>query len=128
MAINRLPEYVINRLKAWEVVNRPSSVLKELMENSLDAWATSIEVNIKDWGKNLISIQDDGEWIQLSDMDLLLERYATSKIKTDEDLMSIASYGFRWEALASISEVAKITVLSKTAYSKIWTKLSKRWT
>ncbi len=128
MAINKLPEYVINRLKAWEVVNRPSSVLKELVENSLDAWATAIEVNIKDWWKNLISIQDNWEWIQLSDMDLLLERYATSKIKSDEDLMTIASYWFRWEALASISEVAKLTVLSKTAYSEVWTKLTKRWT
>ncbi len=128
MAINKLPEYVINRLKAWEVVNRPSSVLKELVENSLDAWATSIDVNIKDGWKNLISIQDNWEGIQLSDMDLLLERYATSKIKSDEDLMSISSYGFRWEALASIAEVAKLTVLSKTAYSEVWTKLTKRWT
>lgn len=127
MAINKLPEYVINRLKAWEVVNRPSSVLKELIENSLDAWATSIEINIKDGWKNLISIQDNGDGIQLSDMDLLLERYATSKIKSDEDLMSIASYGFRWEALASIAEVAKLIVMSKTAYSEIWTKLTKRW-
>ncbi len=128
MAISKLPEYVINRLKAWEVVNRPSSVLKELVENSLDAWATNIEVNIKDGWKNLISIQDNGDGIQLSDMDLLLERYATSKIKSDEDLMTIASYGFRGEALASIAEVAKLTVLSKTAYSEIGTKLTKRWT
>lgn len=127
MAINKLPEYVINRLKAWEVVNRPSSVLKELVENSLDAWAQKIEVNIKDGWRNMISIKDDGEWIQLSDMDLLLERYATSKIKSDEDLMTIDSYGFRWEALASIAEVAKLTVLSKTAYSEIGTKLTKRW-
>ncbi len=126
MAINRLPEYVINRLKAWEVVNRPASVVKELVENSIDAWAKKIEINIKDGWKNMISIQDDGEGIQLSDMELLLERYATSKIKTDEDLMSIASYGFRWEALASIAEVAKITVMSKTNYSEIWTKLTKR--
>lgn len=127
MAIHKLPEYVINRLKAWEVVNRPSSVLKELVENSLDAWAQSIEVNIVDWWKNLISVQDDWEWIQLSDMDLLLERYATSKINTDEDLLSISSYWFRWEALASISEVSKITIMSKTAYSEIWTKYIKRW-
>ncbi len=128
MAINRLPDYVINRLKAWEVVNKPANVLKELVENSLDAWANSLEINIVDWWKNLISIQDNWEWIQLSDMDLLLERYATSKIKTDEDLMTISSYWFRWEALASIAEVSKITVLSKTAYSEIWTKLTKRWT
>ena len=115
MAIHKLPEYVINRLKAGEVVNRPSSVIKELVENSIDAWAKNLEVNIVDGGKSLISVQDDGEWIQLSDMDLLLERYATSKINTDEDLLSIASYWFRWEALASISEVSKITILTKTA-------------
>ena len=128
MAIHKLPDYVINRLKAWEVVNKPANVLKELVENSIDAGANRLEINILDWWKNLISIQDDWEWIQLSDIDLLLERYATSKIKTDEDLFSISSYWFRWEALASISEVSKITVLSKTAYSEIWTKLTKRWT
>ena len=128
MAIAKLADYVINRLKAWEVVNRPSNVLKELVENSIDAWATSLEVNIVDWGKNLISVQDNWEWIQLSDMDLLLERYATSKLKTDDDLLSLSSYWFRWEALASIAEVSKITVLSKTAYSEIGTKLTKRWT
>jgi len=127
MAIHKLPEYVINRLKAWEVVNRPSSVVKELVENSLDAWAKNIEVNIVDGWKSMISVQDDWEWIQLSDMDLLLERYATSKIKTDEDLMSIASYGFRGEALASISEVSKITIVTKTEYSEIGTKFVKRW-
>ena len=128
MAIAKLADYVINRLKAWEVVNRPSNALKELVENSIDAWATSLEINIVDWGKNLISVQDNWEWIQLSDMDLLLERYATSKLKTDEDLLSLSSYWFRWEALASIAEVSKITVLSKTAYSEIGTKLTKRWT
>ena len=128
MVIARLPEYVVNRLKAWEVVNRPSSVVKELVENSLDAGAKTIEVTINDGWKSLISVQDDWEWIQLSDMDLLLERYATSKIKTDEDLLTISSYGFRWEALASIAEVSKITVLSKTAYSEIGTKCTRRWT
>lgn len=128
MAIHKLSDYVVNRLKAWEIVNKPANVLKELVENSIDAWATKLEINIVDWWKNLISIQDNWDWIQLSDMDLLLERYATSKIKTDEDLLTIASYWFRWEALASISEVSKITVLSKTAYSEIWTKLTKRWT
>ncbi|HRU50479.1 MAG TPA: DNA mismatch repair endonuclease MutL [Candidatus Absconditabacterales bacterium] len=128
MAIAKLADYVINRLKAGEVVNRPSNVLKELVENSIDAGATNLEINIVDGGKNLISVQDNGEGIQLSDMDLLLERYATSKLKTDDDLLSLSSYGFRGEALASIAEVSKITVLSKTAYSEIGTKLTKRGT
>ena len=127
MAIHKLPDYVINRLKAWEIVERPSSILKELVENSLDAQAQNIEIVINDWWKSFISVQDDWTWIELSDMDLLLERYATSKIQTDEDLYKISSYWFRWEALASISEVSKITIVTKTQYAQIWTKLQKKW-
>lgn len=127
MTIHKLPDYVINRLKAWEIVERPSSILKELVENSLDAWSQHIEITINDWWKSFLSVQDDGTWIELSDMDLLLERYATSKIQTDEDLYNISSYWFRGEALASISEVSKITVITKTKYSQIWTKLQKKW-
>ena len=127
MAIHKLPDYVINRLKAWEIVERPSSILKELVENSLDAQAQNIEIVINDWWKSFISVQDDWTWIELSDIDLLLERYATSKIQTDEDLYKISSYWFRWEALASISEVSKITIVTKTQYAQIWTKLQKKW-
>ena len=127
MSIHKLPDYVINRLKAWEIVERPSSILKELVENSLDAWAQHIEITINDWWKSFLSVQDDWTGIELSDMDLLLERYATSKIQSDEDLYNISSYWFRWEALASISEVSKITVITKTKYSQIWTKLQKKW-
>jgi len=127
LAIQKLPEYLINRLKAGEVVEKPASVLKELIENSLDANANKIFVNIEDGGKKLIQIEDDGHGIELSDMELLLERYATSKIKNAEDLLKINSYGFRGEALASISEVSKTTVMSKTAYSEIGTKITKRW-
>lgn len=127
MSIHKLPDYVINRLKAWEIVERPSSILKELVENSLDAWAQHIEITINDWWKSFLSVQDDWTGIELSDMDLLLERYATSKIQTDEDLYNISSYWFRGEALASISEVSKITVITKTQYSQIWTKLQKKW-
>jgi len=126
MSIHKLPDYVINRLKAWEIVERPSSILKELVENSIDAQAQNIEICINDWGKSFLSVQDDWTWIELSDMDLLLERYATSKIQTDEDLYQISSYGFRWEALASIAEVSKITVITKTQYAQIWTKLQKK--
>ena len=127
MTIHKLPDYVINRLKAWEIVERPSSILKELVENSLDANSQHIEITINDGGKSFLSVQDDWTGIELSDMDLLLERYATSKIQTDEDLYRISSYGFRGEALASISEVSKITVITKTKYSQIWTKLQKKW-
>ena len=126
MWIHKLPDFVINRLKAWEIVQRPASLLKELVENSLDAWATKIEVNINDGGKSFLSVQDNGSGIELSDMDLLLERYATSKISSEKDLYSLESYGFRWEALASIAEVSKITVLTKTQYAEIGTKLVRR--
>lgn len=127
MGIHKLPDYVINRLKAGEIVQRPSSLLKELVENSLDAWATKIEVDIVDWWKTFLSVQDNWTGIELSDMDLLLERYATSKIDSEKDLYSLISYWFRWEALASIAEVSKISVLTKTKYAEIWTKLVRRW-
>ncbi len=125
MAIRKLPEYLINRLKAGEIVERPASILKELVENSLDAWATQIKIDIHDGGKSLISVEDNGLWIELSDMELLFERYATSKIYGEQDLFNLISYGFRGEALASIAEVSKTTVISKTAYSEIWTKITK---
>ena len=127
MAIRKLPEYLINRLKAWEVVERPASIIKELVENSLDAGATTIKIDIHDGGKSLISIEDNGSWIELSDMDLLFERYATSKIHGEQDLFNLSSYGFRWEALASIAEVSKTTIISKTAYSEIGSKITKLW-
>lgn len=126
MSIHRLPDFVINRLKAWEVVQRPASLLKELVENSLDAGATELIITINDGGKSFLSLQDNGCGIELSDMDLLLERYATSKIDSEQDLFSLKSYGFRGEALASIAEVSKISVLTKTKYAEIWTKLVRR--
>lgn len=126
MVIHKLPDYVINRLKAGEVVQRPASMLKELVENSLDAGAKALTITINDGGKSYLAVEDDGTGIELSDMDLLLERYATSKIKTDQDLYHLESYGFRGEALASISEVSKITILTKTKYAEIWTKLQRR--
>ena len=125
MPIHRLPEYLINRLKAGEIVERPASILKELLENSLDAGANEIIVTINDGGKNLISVQDNGSWIELSDMDLLFERYATSKINGEQDLYNLQSYGFRGEALASIAEVSKTSVISKTDYAEIGSKLTK---
>ncbi|HCY21185.1 TPA: hypothetical protein DIC40_05040 [Patescibacteria group bacterium] len=125
MAIHKLPDYMINRLKAGEVVERPASVIKELVENSLDAGATHIKITVNDGGKSLISVEDNGTGIELSDMDLLLERYATSKINGEQDLYNLQSYGFRGEALASIAEVSKTSIISKTAYAEIATKLTK---
>ncbi|HMS91681.1 MAG TPA: DNA mismatch repair endonuclease MutL, partial [Candidatus Absconditabacterales bacterium] len=104
---------------------RPASILKELIENSLDAGATKVIIDIHDGGKSLISIEDNGSGIELSDMDLLFERYATSKIYGEQDLFNLSSYGFRGEALASIAEVSKTTIISKTAYSEIGTKVTK---
>ena len=126
MSIQKLPDFVINRLKAGEIIDRPASILKELVENSLDAGASMISINLQDGGKTLLSVEDNGKGIELSDMELVFERYATSKITSDEDLQSLASYGFRGEALASIAEVSKVSLLSKTRYAEIGTRLTKR--
>lgn len=106
-------------------MERPASILKELVENSLDAGATTIKIDINDGGKSLLRVEDNGTGIELSDMDLLFERYATSKIYGEQDLYNLSSYGFRGEALASIAEVSKTTVISKTEYSEIGTKATK---
>ncbi len=125
MSIKKLPEYLINKLKAWEIVERPASVVKELLENSLDAGATKITLDINDWGKTMIRLEDNGSGIDIEDLDFVLERYATSKITQEEDLYNIASYGFRGEALASISEVSKFTLQTKTAGSQTGYQIQK---
>lgn len=123
--IHILPDIVINKLKAGEVVERPSSVIKELVENSLDAQATRISIDIHDGGKQLILVQDDGTGIEYSDSELILHRYATSKISTDEDLDRLGSYGFRGEALASIAEVSSVTLETKTNFADIGFQITK---
>ena len=125
MAIQQLPDYLINRLKAWEIVERPASIIKELVENSLDAGSKHIVVTVKDGGKSSVMVEDDGSGIEVIDMDLVLSRYATSKMSAELDLQSIATYCFRGEALASISEVSKITIQSKTSFSDVGIQLSK---
>ena len=125
MSIKLLPDIVINRLKAWEVVDRPSSVIKELVENSLDAQATKISIDIHDGGKSLIIIQDNGTGIDMSDSELVLHRYATSKIDSDEDLDTLGSYGFRGEALASIAEVSTLSLESITAWHQLGFRIEK---
>ena len=125
MSIKLLPDIVINRLKAWEVVERPASVIKELVENSIDAQATKISIDIHDGGKSLIIIQDNGTGIDLRDSDMVLHRYATSKIETDDDLDHLWSYGFRGEALASIAEVSTLVLESITAWHQLGFRIDK---
>jgi DNA mismatch repair protein MutL len=108
--IHRLSEQVIDRIAAGEVVERPASVVKELIENALDAGASRIAVEIDGGGVDRILVRDDGCGMSVEDARLALERHATSKISSDEDLSAIRSYGFRGEALPSIASVSKMTL------------------
>lgn len=127
MAIQRLPQYLINKLKAGEIIERPASVVKELIENSVDAGATSILLEIRDGGNTLIKVEDNGSGILAQDIDLAIDRYATSKIIDEQDLLNISTYGFRGEALASISEVSKFKIQTKTADVQIGDEITKIW-
>lgn len=111
--IRVLPEQLANRIAAGEVVERPASVVKELIENSLDAGATRIEIEIEDGGTRLIRIIDNGEGMDEDDVLLCLERHGTSKILADKDLEAINSLGFRGEAIPSISSVSRMTITSR---------------
>ena len=113
--INLLDFEIANLIAAGEVVERPSSVLKELIENSIDSGATEIVAEIKRGGVALIRVTDNGCGIDKEDLPIALKRHATSKIRGKEDLDTIATLGFRGEALAAISSVSDMTVITKTA-------------
>ena len=121
--IQLLPDSVANQIAAGEVVQRPASVVKELMENSIDAGATKVQVVVSDGGRTLIQVIDDGKGMSEIDARLAFERHATSKIKSAEDLFALSTMGFRGEALASIAAVAQVELLTKRPDDELGTSV-----
>ena len=121
--IKLLPDSVANQIAAGEVIQRPASVVKELMENALDAGATQIDLFVKDAGRTMITVVDNGHGMSETDARLCFERHATSKIKKAEDLFMIRTMGFRGEALASIAAVAQVELTTRRQEDEIGTKI-----
>ena len=122
--IQLLPDHVANQIAAGEVVQRPASVVKELLENAIDAGATTIKLLVKNAGKVLIQVIDDGKGMSVTDARLSFERHATSKIKVADDLFNLNTKGFRGEALASIAAIAHVEMKTKQALDELGTLLS----
>lgn len=118
-----LDELTINKIAAGEVVERPASVIKEMIENSIDAGANNINIEIKDGGISYIRITDNGKGIARDDMEMAFERHATSKIRNADDLKLVKSMGFRGEALASIAAIANVEMISRTSDEQIGNKI-----
>jgi DNA mismatch repair protein MutL len=115
--IDLLPEHLIDQIKAGEVIERPGNLIKEIIENAIDARASKLEIAIRNNGLDLISLRDDGHGMHFTDLPLAFSRHATSKINRFEDLYQLRSFGFRGEALASIAAISKIQCLTKTSDS-----------
>lgn len=118
-----LDDLTINKIAAGEVIERPASVVKELVENSIDAGATSISIETKNGGISYIRITDNGKGFMPDDIEIAFERHATSKIRKAEDLETVKSMGFRGEALASIAAISRVELTSKTEESSIGYKI-----
>ena len=121
--IKLLPDSVANQIAAGEVIQRPASVIKELVENAIDAQATHIQIILKDAGRTLIQVIDDGVGMSDTDARLAFERHSTSKIRNADDLFSLHTMGFRGEALASIAAISQVELRTRRHDAQLGTRL-----